>query len=41
MLRVGTVHMSSTKIHKLLNAHHEAERKCLTKMRKIAIAREN
>jgi len=28
MLRVGTVHMSSAKIHKLLNTHPEA-RKCL------------
>jgi len=35
MLRVGTVHMSSTRIYKLLNAHPEA-RKCLTN-----IAREN
>jgi len=40
MLRVGKVHMSSTKIPKLLNTHPEV-RKCLTKMRKIVIAREN
>jgi len=39
MLRVGTVHMSSTKIHKILNTHTEA-RKCLTKNEKN-IAREN
>jgi len=33
MLRVGTVHMSSTKIHNFLNTYPEA-RKCLTKMRR-------